>query len=99
VGPDKGATRFSGWFSSSADGADSEIHARLRPSLRAGSVAIEEHDHAGVLTGRERELLSVDTWSISGIVLWELSKLVQLGRLEMDLDDSDVVRALSKIYT
>ena len=50
MGPDRGATRFSGWFSGSADGAESEIHARLRPSLRAGSVAIEEHDHAGDLT-------------------------------------------------
>jgi len=51
------------------------------------------------LTAREREILSADTWSISGIVLWEISKLVQLGKLEMDLDDPDVVRTLSKVHT
>lgn len=51
------------------------------------------------LTRREREILSANTWSISGIVLWEISKLVQLGRLAMDLDDPDVVRALSRIHT
>jgi PIN domain nuclease of toxin-antitoxin system len=57
------------------------------------------HALQGSLTAKERQLLSADTWSISGIVLWEISKLVQLGRVEMDLTDSDVVRALSKIYT
>jgi len=51
------------------------------------------------LTAREREILAADTWSISGIVLWEISKLVQLGKLEMDLDDPDVVRTLSKVHT
>lgn len=51
------------------------------------------------LTSREREILEADTWSISGIVLWEIAKLVQLGKLEMDLDDSEVVRTLSRIHT
>ncbi len=54
---------------------------------------------SGKLTRAERTLLSGETWSISGIVFWEISKLVQLGRLEMDLDDPDVVRALSKVHT
>lgn len=49
-------------------------------------------------TPREREVLTADTWSVSGIVLWEISKLVQLGRLKMDLRDPDVVRSLSKIH-
>lgn len=53
----------------------------------------------GAVTEEERELLSSDTWSISGIVLWEIAKLVQLGRVEIDLADSDVVRALSTIRT
>ena len=57
------------------------------------------HALRGALTSREREILSADTWSISGIVLWEISKLVQLGRLEMDLTDPATVRSLSKIHT
>ncbi|HET9226025.1 MAG TPA: PIN domain-containing protein [Thermoanaerobaculia bacterium] len=57
------------------------------------------HALKGSLTEKERRILSADTWSISGIVLWELSKLVQLGRVEMDLADPEVVRTLSKIHT
>lgn len=57
------------------------------------------HALQGSLTAKEHKLLSADTWSISGIVPWEISKLVQLGRVEMDLTDPDVVRALSKIHT
>lgn len=56
------------------------------------------HALADDLTKRERELLASDTWSISAIVLWEISKLVQLDRLELDLDDADVVRALSRVH-
>lgn len=57
------------------------------------------HSLRGKLTPREREILSADTWSVSGIVLWEISKLVQLKRIEMELRDPDVVRALSRIHT
>jgi PIN domain nuclease of toxin-antitoxin system len=53
----------------------------------------------GSLTRKEHKLLSSDTWSISGIVLWEISKLVQLGRVEMDLADPEVIRTLSKVHT
>jgi PIN domain nuclease of toxin-antitoxin system len=53
---------------------------------------------AGDVTDRERRLLAANTWSISSIVLWELAKLVQLGRLDMDLDDPEVVRVLSRIH-
>ena len=35
---------------------------------------------------------------MSSIVLWELAKLVQLGRVELDLDDREVLRALSRIH-
>src|SRR5262245_47182212 len=42
---------------------------------------------AGDLSERERELISNDSLAISDIVLWELAKLTELGRLEMDLDD------------
>lgn len=57
------------------------------------------HALRGTLTAKEHQILSADTWSISGIVLWEISKLIQLGRLEMDLTDPDIVRALSKVHT
>lgn len=46
----------------------------------------------------ERALLSQARWSISAIVLWELAKLAQLGRMEMDLDDRKVVRILNRLY-
>jgi PIN domain nuclease of toxin-antitoxin system len=50
------------------------------------------------LRPRERKLLSGAKWTISAIVLWELSKLVQLGRLELDLDDREVIRTLAKLH-
>ena len=51
----------------------------------------------GELRPRERKLLSQATWTISAIVLWELAKLAQLGRLKLDLDDREVARTLSKL--
>jgi PIN domain nuclease of toxin-antitoxin system len=53
---------------------------------------------AGTLTAREKRLLSGSRWSISAIVLWELAKLAQLGRLVIDLDDADVVQAISAVH-
>ena len=53
----------------------------------------------GELTERERELLAGDQWSISAIVLWEIAKLAQLGRIQVGLEDSDVTRALASIRT
>jgi PIN domain nuclease of toxin-antitoxin system len=35
---------------------------------------------------------------MSSIVLWELAKLVQLGRMDLNLQDADVVRRLSSIH-
>jgi PIN domain nuclease of toxin-antitoxin system len=49
------------------------------------------------LTPSERRLLSINEWSISAIVIWEICKLVQLGRLELDPDDRDFVRLLSRM--
>jgi len=43
-------------------------------------------------------LLSRERWSISAIVLWELAKLTQLGRLNMDLDDRGVRRVLARLH-
>ena len=52
----------------------------------------------GALRPAERVLLSQARWSISAIVLWELAKLVQLGRVEMDLDDRQVSRILNRLH-
>ena len=51
----------------------------------------------GELRARERGLLERDRWSISAIVPWKLAKLVQLGRVDVDLDDRDVMRTLSSM--
>jgi PIN domain nuclease of toxin-antitoxin system len=56
------------------------------------------HALAGQLKPREAHLLGQDTWSISAIVLWEIAKLAQLRRIEMDLDDPDVARALGRLH-
>jgi PIN domain nuclease of toxin-antitoxin system len=51
------------------------------------------------LTPRERDLLSNETWSISVIVLWEIAKLSELRRIELDLDHPELARALARIDT
>ena len=52
----------------------------------------------GDLRPPEQVLLTRDRWSVSAIVLWELAKLVELGRVDMQLDDRDVVRVLSLLH-
>ena len=56
------------------------------------------HAVGGRLTAREARLLGSDRWSISAIVLWEIAKLAQLGRIVLDLEDAEVVRVLSAIH-
>jgi PIN domain nuclease of toxin-antitoxin system len=56
------------------------------------------HALAGNLTARESELLRSDSWGVSGIVLWEIAKLAELGRIGLDLDDSSLMRALSGVH-
>jgi PIN domain nuclease of toxin-antitoxin system len=51
----------------------------------------------GQLRPAEVRLLSADHWGISDIVLWEIGKLAQLGRVEIDLDDADVARFLDAL--
>jgi PIN domain nuclease of toxin-antitoxin system len=53
---------------------------------------------SGQLTARERRLLASNQWSISAIVLWELAKLAQLGRIELDLDSHELTRLLSGVH-
>lgn len=50
------------------------------------------------LRPKEKALLSRQRWGISAIVFWEIAKLFQLGRIEVDLEDRDVVNALSAIH-
>jgi PIN domain nuclease of toxin-antitoxin system len=54
---------------------------------------------AGRPTARERRILSGDTWSVSAICLWEITKLAQLGRIDVDLDDPELTRTLARIHT
>lgn len=56
------------------------------------------HAVGGRLSARETRLLESNRWSISAIVLWEIAKLGQLGRIELDLDDPEVVRTLARIH-
>lgn len=53
---------------------------------------------AGQIRPRERDLLRSDRWSISAIVLWEIAKLAQMGRIAVDLDDAAVVQALAAVH-
>jgi PIN domain nuclease of toxin-antitoxin system len=53
---------------------------------------------AGKLTARESRLLASNQWSISAIVLWELSKLAQLGRIDLELDSAELLRLLGGIH-
>lgn len=43
---------------------------------------------AGTSTQQESALIAREELAISGIVLWELAKLVQAGRMDMDLDSA-----------
>ena len=56
------------------------------------------HAVAGRLRQHEEDLLRADQWSISAIVLWEIAKLNQLGRIAIDLEDPDVVRVLARVH-
>jgi PIN domain nuclease of toxin-antitoxin system len=53
---------------------------------------------AGELKPREARILSAQPWSISAIVLWEISKLAQLGRISLDLDDAELRRVLRGLH-
>lgn len=57
------------------------------------------HALTGDLRAREASLLRSHRWGISGIVLWELAKLGQRGRIDLDLDDPEIDQALSSVHT
>ncbi len=52
----------------------------------------------GALRSRERLLLKAARWSVSAIVLWEVAKLAQIGRIDLDLDDPEVTRVLAQVH-
>lgn len=52
----------------------------------------------GALRPAERRRLATTRCSISAIVLWEIAKLAQLGRITMDLQDPKVARVLAKVH-
>ncbi len=52
----------------------------------------------GSLTKREEAILRRDAvWCISGIVLWEISKLHQIGRVKFGLEYQPLASALEKL--
>jgi PIN domain nuclease of toxin-antitoxin system len=53
---------------------------------------------SGDVTSRERSLLSSQQWSVSAIVIWEMVKLAQLKRIEVDIDSSDFSRFLAPVH-
>ena len=55
------------------------------------------HALAGDLVTAERRLLSENPWSISAIVLWEVAKLRQLGRVSLDLGHPEFLRAIARM--
>jgi PIN domain nuclease of toxin-antitoxin system len=56
------------------------------------------HAFAGQVTERERRILAANPWSISAIVQWELAKLTQLGRIELDIERAEFLRLLSSVH-
>ena len=56
------------------------------------------HGLAGSLTRAETALVRRQPWSISAIVLWEITKRAQLGRIGIDLDDAELTRVLSRVH-
>ena len=51
----------------------------------------------GELRSHEQSLLTQARWSVSAIVLWEIAKLAQLGRVNVDLEDRDVAATLNRM--
>ena len=52
----------------------------------------------GELRSHEQASLGGGRWSVSAIVLWELAKLRQLGRIAVDLEDRQVSEVLNRVH-
>jgi PIN domain nuclease of toxin-antitoxin system len=51
----------------------------------------------GSLTPSERKLLSREPWGVSAIVLWEVAKLAQLGRITLDVESAEFTRIFARV--
>jgi PIN domain nuclease of toxin-antitoxin system len=51
----------------------------------------------GSLTAAERKLLAGEPWGISAIVLWEIAKLAQLGRVTIDVRSAEFTRVFARV--
>ncbi|HLH18339.1 MAG TPA: PIN domain-containing protein [Bryobacteraceae bacterium] len=51
----------------------------------------------GKLRPRERAVLAGERWGISDIVLWEITKLRQNGRIDLGLDSPVLARAVKRL--
>lgn len=52
----------------------------------------------GSLTPAERKLLSSEPWGVSAIVLWEVAKLAQLGRVAVDVASPEFTRVFARVH-
>lgn len=53
---------------------------------------------SGELTKKEEKVLASNPWSLSAIVLWEIAKLVELGRIELELDSPAFQKSISRLH-
>jgi len=51
----------------------------------------------GELSDSEQSLIRGESVAISDIVIWEIAKLAQRGRIEIDLDDPKFIRAMRQV--
>ena len=56
------------------------------------------HALNGELTSTEQRLLAAESWGVSAIVLWEIAKLRQLGRIALDLSDAEFLRVFARVH-
>lgn len=56
------------------------------------------HALEGKLTATERRMLAAEPWGISAIVLWEIAKMRQLGRITLGLSDAGFSRIFARVH-
>ncbi len=52
----------------------------------------------GSLRPAERKLLVTNPWSVSAVVLWEVAKLAQPGRIAIDLESAEFSRIFARVH-
>ncbi len=53
---------------------------------------------AGELSPSEEKILGRNVWSLSAISIWEIAKLVELNRIEVDIESAEFSVLLSSIH-